>query len=527
VPEATRQWQVAEWILRSARSYGNPFADVAMDGIFTAPDGAQYVMPGFYDGKGTWRVRFAPRLAGRWTLQTSSRPHDAELCQEVAFDVAPSDSRGTLQATPGRAWGFHWESGEPAFLMGDTVYNLFGMAHCGLGVDDFLERRAQQGFNLLRVRLPVSPFHPPDGYSSWQHRRTWPWGGSEQSPQFDRFDLGYFRTVDWVVRKVEALGLGLEMIMEAWGFEYPFNARHRFTPEWEQLWMRYLIARYDAFNCVWFWTPMNEYEYYPDGDWRHNPVADRWAMRIARWIKATAPHGHIVSVHNGPTAPPFGQRFRQDPAAIDAIMLQTWGTTDANDGWLASGIEETAAAALEGWQGSALLAEWGYERNPRFQLRMPGHRYCDVDHTRRGAWRGVFSGMGIIHGFENSWGPWGVLDQDQPGVAQLLQVRRFLTEIVPFHSLRPAPELAPSSDTAEGEAALALASTSRDTVAFYLPTGRRARVPAELGSLHKARWFEPRTGSLELATPSAHGAYEPPDAGPPERPWDWVLLLER
>lgn len=110
--------------------------------------------------------------------------------------------------------------------------------------------------------------------------------------------------------------------------------------------MRYLIARYDAFNCVWFWTPLNEYEYYPDGDWRYSPVADRWALRIARWIKRTAPHGHIVSVHNGPTTPPFAERFGQDPTAIDAVMLQTWGTTGADDGWLAAGIEETAARAL-------------------------------------------------------------------------------------------------------------------------------------------------------------------------------------
>lgn len=60
--------------------------------------------------------------------------------------------------------------------------------------------------------------------------------------------------------------LGLEMIMEAWGFEFPFNSRNIFVAEWQELWLRYLIARYDVFNCVYFWTPMNEYEYYPDGN---------------------------------------------------------------------------------------------------------------------------------------------------------------------------------------------------------------------------------------------------------------------
>ncbi|MCL6557517.1 MAG: hypothetical protein K6U74_01715 [Firmicutes bacterium] len=41
--------------------------------------------------------------------------------------------------------------------------------------------------------------------------------------------------------------------MEAWGFEFPFNCRHIFVPEWEELWMRYLINRCHAFNYIFFW----------------------------------------------------------------------------------------------------------------------------------------------------------------------------------------------------------------------------------------------------------------------------------
>ena len=113
-----------------------------------------------------------------------------------------------------------------------------------------LRRRAAQGFNLVRARVPVSPFHPPDGDSDWQTCSTRPGGGSHQRPLFDRFNLDYFRSVDRVVRLAAELGIGLEMIMEAWGFEYPFNERSRFTPEYEELWMRYLIARYDAYASV-------------------------------------------------------------------------------------------------------------------------------------------------------------------------------------------------------------------------------------------------------------------------------------
>jgi hypothetical protein len=520
-----------EWALRTDHPYGNPFVDVTVDATFTSPSGTALTVPVFYDGENTWRVRFNPNEAGRWTYRTSSRPPDPDLVQAGDFEVADREARGFLQATPGRAWGFHHESGEPAFLLGDTVYNLFGMAHCGGEVGSFLKRRAGQGFNLLRVRVPVSPFHPPDGYSDWQTRRTWPWGGSEQAPRFDRFSLAYFHTVDRVVRQVEQLGLGLEMIMEAWGFEFPFNSRHIFVAEWEELWLRYLIARYDAFNCVYFWTPMNEYEYYPDGNWHRSRdrVEDRWAMRIARWIKAVAQHSHIVSIHNGPGEPPFARRFAADPEAIDAIMFQEWGTRDEESGWLAAGIEEQIGRSLEDWPGSAVFAEYGYERNPDLPLKVPGHEFCDAEHTRRGAWRGAFCALGIIHGFENSWGPFMILDQDQPGLVYLLHLRRFFTEVVPFHQMQPAPEIVLPGEYAPGHRPLALATDSADVVAVYLPVGGRVDLSLPEGKAHDAQWYDPRTGELHPATPSTEGPplsfSAPVGKGKNQHPWDWVLIL--
>ncbi len=518
---------VGEWTLVSDRAYASPFADVQVAASFTAPSGREARIPAFCDGEGTWRVRFNPGEVGQWSYRTVSRPVNPDLETEGTFEVTPRETRGFLRTTPEEHWGFAYEDGEPFFAFGDTVYHLFGMAFCGIDVEPFLRRRAEQGFNLLRVRLPVSPFHPPDGDSDWQTCRTWPWGGSEQAPRFDRFNLDYFRVVDDVVRLADGLGLGLEMIMEGWGFEFPFNSRQIFLPEWEELWLQYLIARYDAFGSTYFWTPLNEYEYYPNGDWNYKPVADRWQMRISRWIKAHAPHGHVVSAHNGPRLPPFAQRFAADPEAVDAIMFQEWGARDEAGGWLATGIEEAITAALGGWQGSAIFAEWGYERNPEFALKVPHHEFCDRDHTRRGAWRGAVQGLGIIHGFENSWGPWAVLGEDQPGLADLLQVRRFFTEVLPFFDLRPAPELVPGEGWEPGRRPLALANEDRTRAAVYLPTGGEVVVDIPEDVAARARWFDPRSGELSAASGVANdgAAHFVAPGGGGERPWDWVLVM--
>lgn len=529
-PASLARRRVGEWALRSARRYAEPFADVAVEAIFGGPGGRVVKVSAFHDGAEAggqvWRVRFNPDEAGRWTYRTVPTPHDDGLATEGAIEVTDGGpSRGFLRATPGVGWGLTYESGEPCFVFGDTVYNLFGMAHCGIDVAGFLRRRAAQGFNFLRIRVPCSPFHPPDGYNIWQTARTWAWGGSEQAPRFDRFNLDYFRTVDRVVALAEELGIGLELIMEGWGFEFPFNSRQIFLPEWEELWLRYLIARYDAYNCIACWTLLNEYEYYPNGDWHYKSVADRWAMRVGRWVKGAAGHGHIVAVHNGPRLPPFGRRFAADPGAIDLVLFQEWGARDAEHGWLATGIEGVIDAALDGWWGAAIFAEWGYERNPAFDLLLPAHEWCDVEHTRRGAWRGAFRALGLIHGFENSWGPWAVLDRDQPGLADFLLVRRFFTEVVPFARLRPAPDLLPPGDAPPGHAPSALATPERGIVAVYLPTGGAVAPATPPGRAYAARWYDPRSGDLRPATP-ADGTYRAPTGTDPQgHPWDWVLVF--
>ncbi|WGF87525.1 apiosidase-like domain-containing protein [Marinivivus vitaminiproducens] len=518
-PTTLPRRSVGEWSFTSRTAYRSPFADVQVDAVFTAPSGRRLAQPAFYDGDDVWRVRFNPGEAGSWRFELISRPHDGELTASGAFEVTERDARGFLNATPGRAWGFHFENGEPAFILGDTVYDLFGMQYCGGDVAGFVRRRAEQGFNLLRVRLSVSRFHPPDGHCDWQTRRCWPWGGSETAPRFDLMNLDWFRSVDQTVRMIDELGIGIEMIAEGWGFEFPFNHRAWFTAEWEELWLRYLIARYDAFTSVYFWTPLNEYEYYPNGDWHHTAVADRWAMRIGRWIKSVAPHGHVLAMHNGPRLPPFAERFRADPEAIDAIMFQDWGTRDAERGWLAAGIEDAARSALEGWRGSAVLAEWGYERNPALELKLPSHEHCDRDHTRRGAWRGAFSGLGIIHGFENSWSPWMILGEDQPGLADLLIVRDFFTTIAPFASLRPGAPV--EGDHAHGERPLVLVREDGGLTLYYLPAGGVVTARAD-----KARWFDPRSARICDARPEGDGFRPPLQADPHGRPLDWILMLE-
>jgi hypothetical protein len=63
----------------------------------------------------------------------------------------------------------------------------------------------------------------------------------------------------------------------------------------------------------------------------------------------------------------------------------------------------------------SVFAGYGYERNPDLPITFPAFRHTDAEHNRRGA----FCGRGVINGFENTWEPLMILDQDQESVAYL------------------------------------------------------------------------------------------------------------
>lgn len=490
----TAQSSVREWSLTAEDAHENGFTDVVVRARFSAPSGAVSEAEGFFDGDGTWRVRFTPRELGRWHVEISSLPWDRGLHREETFEVAELTGLPFLRSTPEVGWGFSDDRGVPQLIVGDTTYHLVAWAYCGIDVEPFLRRRAEQGFNLLRVRVPVSPFHPPAGHNVWQDRSCWPWGGSEQYPLFDRFNLDYFRVMDGVVQLAESLGIRLELVMEAWSFEFPFNDRGAFTAEWEELWLRYLLARYDASPAVAAWTPMNEYEFYPKGTAGQpaNALSNRWMLRVGRLVRDHSPHGHVLSVHNGPQQPRFAERFAIDPTVVDTVMLQDWGDVSIERGWLAEGLDTVADDVLTGWHGSAVLAEYGYEANMDLERAFAYHDGMTPAHTRRGAWRGSFLCLGVITGFENTWGPWAILDADQPGMAGFLHWARFFTEVLAFDGLRRAPELvAASNRTEDGTLPLALEDAERHRGAVYLPTGGTVTLAH---GVDRARWYDPRTG---------------------------------
>src|SRR5262249_11960667 len=70
------QWGLFELSLRGP-SGGNPFVEVELTATFTQGE-RKVRASGFYDGDGTYRVRFMPEAPGEWTYTTASNRADLD-----------------------------------------------------------------------------------------------------------------------------------------------------------------------------------------------------------------------------------------------------------------------------------------------------------------------------------------------------------------------------------------------------------------------------------------------------------------
>lgn len=120
-------------------------------------------------------------------------------------------------------------------------------------------------------------------------------------------------------------------------YRTPFTDTRQWTPARERQWLRYLLARYSAFDNVFLWTIANEYETHPDGKYRLDFPGDvEWAKATAQFIKENDPHRHLVTLHpvvsasrggespRAPIDPPWriGEFFGGDDA-MDVLSQQT------------------------------------------------------------------------------------------------------------------------------------------------------------------------------------------------------------
>lgn len=122
-------------------AYNNPFdpAQVDLHATFTAPNGANKTVPGFYwqdfssqpagkkeiltpQGQAVWKIRFAPTEVGQWNYFVEVvTPGGTARSNPTKIEVTASDNPGYLQVSKQDAAYLEFSTGKPYFAIGQNV----------------------------------------------------------------------------------------------------------------------------------------------------------------------------------------------------------------------------------------------------------------------------------------------------------------------------------------------------------------------------------------------------------------------
>ena len=272
------RWGIAEFSF-SGPSDGNPFLDVPFGATFRY--GHRTVdVAGFYDGEGTYRVRFMPDREGNWQFVTHCDREELDG-QEGEFEcVAPAPgNHGPVNIR--NTYHFCYADGTPHVSVGTTCY---AWAHQGDELEErTLETLAAAPFSKMRMCV-----FPKDYAYNRNEPEFYPFA-LQESGEFDweRFDPAFWRHLERRVGQLCDLGIEADLILfhpyDRWGFA-------TMSAEQDDCYLRYAVARLAAYRNVW-WSMANEYDLM-----REKSMAD-WD-RFFHVVQESDPYGRMRSIHN-------------------------------------------------------------------------------------------------------------------------------------------------------------------------------------------------------------------------------------
>ena len=363
VHAAVPQWEVFEITLMGPDS-GNPFTEVQLSARFVLGR-KLVVVDGFYDGMGTYKVRFMPDTEGEWTYTTSSNaPQLDGKAGRFACVAALPTAHGPVRVR--NQHHFAYADGTPYFPFGTTCY---AWVHQSEELQrQTLETLRTAPFN--KIRMCVFP-------KSYEYNHNEPGlypfdRNAEGVSDFSRPNPAFFSHLEERIADLRALGIEADLILfhpyDRWGYAtMPAEADDRY--------LRYVLARMSAYRNVW-WSMANEF------DLMHAKTVEDFD-RFFHIVEQHDPAGHLRSVHYSKVMYDYAQPW------VTHASLQSY-KFEAAEEW------------FKAWRKPIIFDEIMYEGN----LNKRWGNLSGEENTRR-FWLGVVAGCYVTHGET-------YLDPDQP-----------------------------------------------------------------------------------------------------------------
>lgn len=255
----------------------NPFFDVSLAATFRRRDRV-IAVDGFYDGGGSYKIRFMPDDQGTWTWTTKSNQPALDGKSGSFECVAPGEGNcGPVSVRD--SYHFGYADGTPYVECGTTCYAWAFQAETTQR--QTIQTLTTSPFNKIRMCL----------FPKWyQHNRKeppiYPFPRSGEKNDFSTFNPAYFQHLDHLILELRGIGVQADLILfhpyDKWGYQ-------SMPAEVDDRYLRYVIARFSAYRNVW-WSLANEYDLLRD------KTSQDWD-RFARIIQEYDAFDHLRSIH--------------------------------------------------------------------------------------------------------------------------------------------------------------------------------------------------------------------------------------
>jgi hypothetical protein len=518
----------SEWEFTSGKSYRDPFNEVTLDVVFQGPGGEQRV-PAFWAGERTWRVRYAPPGAGKYTWRSVASDTANRDLHGVSgtLDVAGYEGKSALyRHGPIRVAAdhrhFEHTDGTPFLWLGDTWW--MGLTKRLRWPDDFQQLAADRvgkGFNVVQIVAGLYPDMPPFDPRG-ANEAGYPW-----EHEFTRINPAYFDMADLRIRYLVEQGI-VPCIVGCWGYFLPLIGQERMQQHW-----RYLVARWSALPVVWCLAGEGTMPYYLS----KTPQKDKedqkqgWTQ-IARYVRGIDPGHHMITIHPSSSA----RVTVADPAVLDFDMLQTGHGDRAS---YPNTVESVIRSYNETPRMPVLVGEVCYEGIMEAS-RQEVQRFMYWTSMLNGAGGHTYGANGIwqVNTKAQPYGPsphgrsWGDVPWDEaaalPGSRQLGMSKALLMRY-PWQRMEPHPEwVEPRFSAKSYTAPYAAGIPGELRILFCPPMWEPPTVKGiEKESRYRAFFYNPATGKeypIAEVKPDESGSWKLPIFPVFQ---DWVVVMEK
>ncbi|MEI7728494.1 MAG: DUF5060 domain-containing protein [Verrucomicrobiota bacterium] len=277
----TETWRAAEITFESANTYTNPLNAAELNVVFTSPSGKKFVVPGFWDGGKTWRVRFAPTEYGVWNyVSTCTDSSDGGL-HDKHGTVGANRYQGSLEIyrhgfikTALGKRHFMYADGTPFFYLGDT--------HWSMPLEPFDEmfkpivnKRVAQGFTVYQSEPLGAKYNFSNGFSE--------------------ADLPGLQDLDRRFKYIADAGL---VHANAELFFPPEIIKPCYTDEYLKQLCRLWVARFGAYPVMWTSGQEVDNDFYFDrGDQHYFDANSNPWKKVLAWVHEYDAYQHPGTAH--------------------------------------------------------------------------------------------------------------------------------------------------------------------------------------------------------------------------------------